>query len=113
MRALIPSLTIVVLSAVVLAQGTLTGQWERATNGGAKFSLDLVAKDTALTGTLTRNAETTKIADGKVSKNTFTFKATFGDGAESLAGEFTGDEMKIWLERQGPTNAIVLKRLKK
>jgi hypothetical protein len=49
------------------------------TKNGSQIVLDLTAKETALTGTLTRNGEPTTITDGKVSKNTFTFKATLGE----------------------------------
>jgi hypothetical protein len=74
--------------------------------------LDLTATESALTGTVTRNDETVTIVDGKVSKTTFSFKATFNNQTEAVTGELAGDEMKVWLDRQGPDTAIVLKRLK-
>ena len=74
--------------------------------------LDLTATESALSGTLTRNEETVTITDGKVSKNTFSFKATLNDQTEAVTGELAGDEIKVWLDRQGPDTAIVLKRIK-
>jgi len=45
-----------------------------------------------------------------VSKNSFTFKAVVNDQTEGFSGEFAGDEIKIWLERQGTSSAIALRR---
>jgi hypothetical protein len=47
-----------------------------------------------------------------VSKNTFTFKATLNDQTEGFTGELVRDEIKMWLDRQGPARAAVLKRIK-
>jgi hypothetical protein len=95
----------------VHAQATLTGKWQGETPNGIALVLDLTATTTELSGTLTRGDETFKITDGKVSKNTFTFKATLNDQPEGFTGEFTGDEMKVWLDRQGPERAAILKRV--
>jgi hypothetical protein len=103
-----------VLFAVTLSgQASLTGKWQGETNNGAQLVLDLTVKETVLTGTLTRDGQSSAISDGNVSKNTFSFSAQVNDRAEKFAGEFTGDEIKIWLERQGPERAIVLKREKR
>lgn len=106
--------SIVVLAALLTvaanAQSSLTGKWQGTTNGGAELVLDLTVKDATLNGTLTRDGQTSTVSDGKVSKNTFTFSAQLNDRAEKFAGEVTGDEIKIWLERQGPERAIILKR---
>lgn len=99
-------------SLVAHAQATLTGKWQGETRGGAAIVLDLVVKETALTGTLTRDGVSSPLTDGKVSKNTFTFKATLGDQTEALSGELADNEIKVWLDRQGPETAIVLKRVK-
>jgi hypothetical protein len=80
----------------------------------------LVAKETSLSGTISRNGQVSKITDGKVSKTvdgnaskiSFTFKATLGERVEELSGELAEDEIRIWLERQGPSTAIRLKRVK-
>src|SRR5262245_22678152 len=56
---------------------SLTGKWQGQTANGFSLLLDLVQKDQALTGTLTREGELIPIAGGKVSKNTFTFTFTF------------------------------------
>jgi hypothetical protein len=47
-----------------------------------------------------------------VSKHTITFKATLNEKSESFTAEVDGDQMKIWLDRQGAERAIVLKRVK-
>jgi hypothetical protein len=101
-----------VLAAVVHAQAKLTGKWAGETKNGSQIVLDLTATETALTGTLTRNEQTSPIAEGKVSKNTFTFKATLGDQTEGLTGELAGDQITVWLDRQGPSSAVVMKRVK-
>jgi len=101
-----------VLSAVVHSQAGLTGKWQGETRNGSRILLDLTAMKTVVTGTLTRNDEASTIADGKVSNNTFTFKATLGDQTEGFSGELDGDQITVWLDRQGPSNAVVLKRVK-
>jgi hypothetical protein len=111
----------IVLVAIVLllagvtagAQSGLSGTWEGETRNGTTLVLTLVVKDTALTGTLTRGEETATLAEGKVSKNTFTFKATLGGQVEGFSGELAGAEIRIWLDRQGAERAIVLHRAKK
>ncbi len=96
----------------VAAQSTIAGTWQGESDGGASIVLALTVKDTTLTGTLTRDGQSTPISDGTVSKDTFTFKATLNDQAESLSGERAGDNLKVWLDRQGPSKAIVFKRVK-
>jgi hypothetical protein len=114
MRKVLTNVLIVLMAtAIVHAEPGLTGKWEGTTPNGASLALDLTATDTTLTGTLIRNGESTKIADGKVSKNTFSFKATMNDQPEGLSGELVNDEIRIWLDRRGPEGAIVLKRVKK
>ena len=113
-------MTTLVAASVILAlagstqQGSLTGRWEGKTSNGATVVLVLKATDTEVTGTVHRVDDDVKveITDGKVTKNTFTFKATLGDQVESLTGEFSGDDMKVWLDRQGPERAAVFKRAK-
>ncbi len=112
-RVLTNVLIVLMATAVAYAQSGLTGKWEGTTPNGASLALDLTATDTTLTVTLTRNGESTKVTDGKVSKNTFTFKATMNDQPEGLSGEIVNDEIRIWLDRRGPEGAIVLKRVKK
>src|SRR5262245_11061583 len=105
---------IAVLCTVTMpAQGSLAGKWQGETNNGAQLVLDLTVKETALTGTLTRDGQSSTLSEGKVSKTTFSFTAQVNDRTEKFAGEFADDEMKIWLERQGPERAIVLKRGKR
>ena len=97
---------------VAHAQTTLTGKWQGETRAGAAIVLDLVVKEPALTGTVTRDDVTVAISEGTVSKNTFSFKAMLGDQHESVSGELSDDQIKVWLDRQGPSTAIVLKRVK-
>jgi hypothetical protein len=94
------------------AQSGISGKWQGETPNGAQIVLDLTAKGTELTGTLTRNKETSPITEGKVSKTKITFKATLNEKIEGFTGELEGDQLKVWLDRQGATNAIVLKRIK-
>lgn len=100
------------VTVVALAQQGLTGSWEGETPNGARIVLNLKAERDTVTGTLTRNEESTPISDGKVTKNTFTFKATMNGVVETFAGEWTGDDLKAWLERQGPERPVVLRRAK-
>jgi hypothetical protein len=99
-------------TAAVAAQSPLAGKWQGETPGGSSLALELVVKDTALTGTLTREDEKSAITDGKVTKDTFTFKATIGGQTEGFAGELKGEELRIWLERQGPAKAVTMTRVK-
>jgi hypothetical protein len=110
---------LVVAAALVLtcaligqAQAVLTGKWRGETAGGSSLTLDLTVKNTTLTGTMTRGGERIPLSDGHVSKNTFTFNARMNDKTEGFSGELTGDQIKVWLDRQGASNAVVLKRVK-
>jgi hypothetical protein len=93
---------------------TLTGRWQGATPNGVPLELNLTVTDKALTGTVIRDGQTIDITDGTVSGNSFTFKAKLGEEAERLSGELDGggDQIRVWLERQGPSAAVVLKRVK-
>jgi hypothetical protein len=113
-RGRVASLTAIVLtcSIVAQAQATLTGKWQGETSNGTPITLDLAVEGTALTGTLTRDGVSAPLSEGKVSKNTFTFKATINDQTEGFSGELTGDQLKVWLDRQGASRAAVLQRAK-
>ena len=89
----------------------LSGRWQGKTPSGFSFGLDLIATETTLTGTLTRNDEPVTIADGKVSNNTFTFKATVAGKTAAFTGELLGDEIRLWMDHQGPSAAAVLQRV--
>jgi len=99
-------------ATVTLAQATLTGMWQGETPNGAVLVLELEVKGTALSGTLARNGVSTTLAEGKVSNNRFTFKATLNGETESFSGEHADNQIKVWLDRQGAEAAIVLKRVK-
>jgi hypothetical protein len=112
-RMVVIGLLAFILTVVAHAQEGIAGKWQGETRSGTPLELDLTVKDTTLTGTLTRDGQPLTLADGKVSKNTFTFKATLNGQAESFSGEVSGDNMKVWMDRQGPEAAATLKRVKK
>ena len=93
--------------------GTLTGKWQGQTPNGMTLVMDLTAKGQTLTGTLSRDGESAPIADGTISKNTFTFTGTLGGVPETIEGTVEGDTIKAWLTRQGPERTAVLKRVTK
>jgi hypothetical protein len=109
-RHALHALLAILLVSVVSAQARLDGVWQGETNGGRALTLTLAVKADTLTGTLTRDQETTTITDGKVTGQTFSFKATLGEQQESLSGRLNGDELEVWLDRQGPSAAVVLRR---
>lgn len=111
-RMIIAMAFVLPLAAMLLAQQALTGKWQGQTPNGFSVELDLTATDKTVTGTMTREGQTETIAEGKVAKNTFSFKATVNKQTEGFAGELDGDVIKVWLERQGPERAAVLKRVK-
>ena len=113
MKRILTGITIAVMTAaIVQAQATLTGKWEGETPNGAQLVLDLTATETVLKGTFIRNGQPTPIADGKVSKNTFTFKATLNDQTEGFTGEVAADQITVWMDRQSRERAAILKRVK-
>ena len=112
LRTLFTTAILLACTAMAGAQSTMTGKWQGDTDGGATLALDVTVKGETLTGTLTRNDQSSPLADGKVTKNTFTFKATLNERTETFSGEHKGDEIRIWLERQGPSKAVVLTRVK-
>ena len=91
---------------------TMTGKWQGDTDGGAALALDVTVKGETLTGTLTRNGQGSPLSEGKITKNAFSFKATINERTEGFSGEHKGDEIRIWLDRQGPEKAVVLTRVK-
>ncbi len=109
-RVLMGVVIALALGLMVHAQAGVTGKWEGKTRNGFEIKLDLTAAEKALTGTLTREGQSSAIVDGKVSKNTFTFKATLSDQTEGFTGELDRDQLKVWLDRQGPSMAAVFKR---
>jgi hypothetical protein len=100
-----------VWAATVHAEAPITGKWQGKTPNGFELELDLSATKTALTGTFIRNGQATDISGGKVSQNTFTFKATLNDQTTGFTGEIEGNQIKLWMDRQGPSAAAVLKRI--
>jgi len=113
MHRLLTSTTVaLLLTAVAFAQSTFTGKWRGQTPNGFQLVLDLKATESTVTGTLTREDTTIPITEGKVTKNTLTFKATLEDQTESFTGEVAGDQLTVWLDRQGRERAATLTRVK-
>ena len=112
MRIVTSTFLALAVAAAVSAQTGLTGKWEGETKSGSQVTLDLVAKGETLTGTLTNGGQTLPIENGKISKNTFTFTATRGEQTDGFSGEITGDQITVWIDRQGRDRAAVLKRVK-
>ena len=102
-----------VLATAVYAQAGLTGKWQETSTTGLQAALDLTATKTTLTGTFTIKDRPMTIIDGKVSKNTFTFKAKLDDQPEGFTGEVAGDEITLSRDRNGRSDAVTLKRVKK
>ena len=115
LRTLFTTALLIACAAIAGAQSgqsTMTGKWQGDTDGGAALLLDVTVKGETLTGTLTRNGQGTPLSEGKISKNAFSFKATLNDRTEGFSGEYKGDEIRVWLDRQGPEKAVVLTRVK-
>lgn len=110
-RPLSLAATVLLCAVIVQAQSGLAGRWTGETDGGASLELDLAVKANVLTGTLVRNGQETKVTDGKVSEKTFFFKATLNEKTEAFSGVLEGEQLKVWLDRQGPTKAVTLKRV--
>ena len=103
---------VLTVAGAAQTQSGVAGKWQGVTGADASLTLDLTVNGTALTGTLTRDDQKSALSDGKVSGNTISFKATLNDKIEGLAGELKNDELHLWLDRQGPSRAIVLTRVK-
>jgi hypothetical protein len=103
-----------VMAPALHAQASMTGRWQGETPGGSQVVLEVKAAETVLTGALTVDGQRQTLAEGKVSKNTFTFKVMLppNDAVQAFTGEFAQDQMKIWMDERGPSNAAVLKRVK-
>ena len=105
------TVALLALPAAGHAQSAITGKWQGKTPNGFQLELNLVATDKELTGTFAREGQPLTITEGKAAKTTFTFKVTMNDRPEGFSGEIDGDQMKLWMDRQGPSSAAVLKRV--
>jgi hypothetical protein len=103
-------LLVLLLCVMGQAQTGLSGKWTETTPSGLNAELDLKATDTAITGTFTVRARPLTITDGKVTKNTFTFKAALEGQPEGFSGELNGDAIVLWRNRKGKGDALTLKR---
>jgi hypothetical protein len=113
MKKMIFGMTIILLFAGVLtAQTSLNGRWQGETRNHAQLLLNLTVRETVLTGSFTLNGQMATITDGNASKNSFTFKVSLGNQTEGFTGEFGDDQITIWMDRQGTSSAVVLKRFK-
>jgi len=77
------------------------------------LTLDLTGDDRSFRGTMSREEVIIPIADGTISKNTFTFKVTLEGETETVEGTWENDQLKAWLTRQGPERTAVLTRVVK
>jgi hypothetical protein len=100
------------LAGDAAAQAGPAGKWEESTSSGLNAALNLTATDTTLAGTFTIRGRPMTITDGKVTKKTLTFKAALEGQPEGFSGELKGDELELWRDRNGRTDAITLKRVK-
>ena len=103
-------LLVALLCVIAQAQTDLSGKWSETTPSGLNAELDIKATTTTLTGTFTVRARPMTITDGKVTKNTFTFKAALEGQPEGFSGELNGDSMVLWRNRNGKVDALTLKR---
>ena len=101
------------VAAAADAQSTIAGTWRGETMNGTPLEVTLAVKGDTVTGTLKRNDQAIAIDEGKVSKNRITFKATIGGQTESFTGDVKDDQLTLWLDRQGESNAAILMRVKK
>jgi len=109
-RTLNVLLLVLLLCVMAQAQTDLSGKWTETTSSGLNAELDLKATDTTITGTFTVRARPMTITDGKVTKNSFTFKAALEGQPEGFSGELNGDAIVLWRDRNGKGDALTLKR---
>lgn len=100
----------VLLCVMAQAQTDLSGKWSETTTSGLNAELDIKATATTLTGTFSVRARPMTITDGKVTKNTFTFKAALEGQPEGFSGELNGDSIVLWRDRNGKVDALTLNR---
>jgi hypothetical protein len=112
-HGLVCAVLVVMATVAGGAQHALDGAWGGETRSGNAVVLAFQVKDGTLTGTLTRNGEPVPIADGTVTKQQFAFKATLNGQTEAFSGELAQDEVRVWMDRQGPETAITLRRARK
>jgi hypothetical protein len=109
-RILAGTTLLLILAAAIHAQAGLTGRWQGETVTGRPLTLDLKAKGSQLTGTITLVKESAPISDGKVEKNTCSFKATIEGKTPSFSGQVVGDELTLVVE--GVKSPLTLRRMK-
>jgi hypothetical protein len=88
----------------------LTGKWQGETQAGRQVQLDVKAAGAQLTGTLTIDKSAAAISEGKVTKDTFSFKAPIDGRAVGFTGKIAGDEVE--LTHDGAKKPVLLKRMK-
>jgi hypothetical protein len=111
-RLLLVSALALVLAITLQAQTAISGKWRGTTRNGMQVLLSLKADGGALTGSVTGDGETSPITQGKVSSSTIRFNAVLGDQNEALTGELDGEQLKVWLDRQGRDGAVVFARVR-
>lgn len=109
--SLVVALIIASISLLHAAE-SVEGKWRGETQGKTTITMDLAAKETELTGIITRKDSQIKIEAGKIAGNTLTFRALIQDRTEAFTAEFTKDEIRLWMDRLGKESAMTLKRVK-
>ena len=99
----------VLLCVMAQAQTGLSGKWTESTPSGLNAELD--QSHGHLAGRhLHGPGSPATITDGKVTKNSFTFKANLEGQPEGFSGELNGDAIVLWRDRNGKVDALTLKR---
>jgi hypothetical protein len=109
-RLLQISIGLFLLTAITYGQATLTGKWDGETGNGRKIGLDLKSDGKQLTGTFSRDSESSAITEGAIVKQTFSFKAAIAGQLTVFNGTVAGDDISLIPE--GAKNAVLLKRVK-
>lgn len=114
MKVFFGAAVLIVVAVVAHAQAALTGKWQGESPNGSQVMLEVKATETALTGTLAVDGQRLPLVDGKLSKNTFTFKVMLppNDQTQEFNGELAQDQVKLWMDRRGPSSAAILTRVK-
>ena len=103
----------VLFGIAVLAQGNFAGTWQGKTPAGAPVRMELAAKGSTITGTITIDKQKGKVRVNKTAGNTLHFDA----GMEGVTNAFTA-ELKdgglsvIRISPHGPSAPLMLKRAK-
>jgi hypothetical protein len=113
-RVFLGAALVTVLAVIAQAQAGIAGKWQGESPAGSQVVLEVKATETALAGTLTVDGQRLTLVDGKLSKNTFSFRVMLppNDAVQEFNGELAQDQVKLWMDRRGPSSAAILTRVK-